>query len=82
MTNRLLKTNADMLKMASVETAKESERAVVDLETLQHTNQTLIETLDEVLQIQQEGRQKRQQASAELKRMEDELRSKLLELRR
>ena len=82
MTNRLLKTNADMLKMASVETAKESERAVVDLETLQHTNQTLIETLDEVLQIQQEGRQKRQQASAELKRMEDELRNKLLELRR
>lgn len=82
MTNRLLKTNADMLKLASVETAKESERAVVDLETLQHTNQTLIETLDEVLQIQQEGRQKRQQASAELKRMEDELRSKLLELRR
>ena len=82
MTNRLLKTNADMLKMASVETAKESERAVVDLETLQHTNQTLIETLDEVLQIQQEGRQKRQQASAELKRMEDELCNKLLELRR
>lgn len=82
MTNRLLKTNADMLKLASVETAKESERAVVDLETLQHTNQTLIETLDEVLQIQQEGRQKRQQASAELKRMEDELRNKLLELRR
>ena len=82
MTNRLLKTNADMLKMASVETAKESERAVVDLETLQHTNQTLIETLDEVLQIQQEGRQKRQQASAELKRMEDELRNKLLGLRR
>ena len=82
MTNRLLKTNADMLKMASVETAKESERAVVDLETLQHTNQALIETLDEVLQIQQEGRQKRQQASAELKRMEDELRNKLLELRR
>ena len=82
MTNRLLKTNADMLKMASVETAKESERAVVDLETLQHTNQTLIETLDEVLQIQQEGRQKRQQASAELKRMEDKLRNKLLELRR
>ena len=82
MTNRLLKTNADMLKMASVETAKESERAVVDLETFQHTNQTLIETLDEVLQIQQEGRQKRQQASAELKRMEDELRNKLLELRR
>ena len=82
MTNRLPKTNADTLKMASVETAKESERAVVDLETLQHTNQTLIETLDEVFQIQQEGRQKRQQASAELKRMEDELRSKLLELRR
>ena len=82
MTNRLLKTNAYMLKLASVETAKESERAVVDLETLQHTNQTLIETLDEVLQIQQEGRQKRQQASAELKRMEDELRNKLLELRR
>ena len=81
MTNRLLKTNADMLKMASVETAKESERAVVDLETLQHTNQSLISTLDEVLQIQEEGRKKRTEASQELQRMEGELRRKLLELR-
>ena len=81
MTNRLLRTNADMLKMASVETAKESERAVVDLETLQHTNQSLISTLDEVLQIQEEGRKKRAEASQELQRMEGELRQKLLELR-
>ena len=81
MTNRLLRTNADMLKMASVETAKESERAVVDLETLQHTNQSLISTLDEVLQIQEEGRKKREEASQELQRMEGELRRKLLELR-
>ena len=81
MTNRLLKANADMLKTATVETAKESERSVVDLETLQHTNQALISTLDEVLQIQREGREKRQAASQELQRLEGELRQKLLELR-
>ena len=73
MTNTLLKKNADMLKTASVETAKESERAVVDLETLQHTNQSLIETLDEVLQIQTEGAQKRAAAQAELRKIEGEL---------
>lgn len=82
MTNTLLKKNADMLKTASVETAKESERAVVDLETLQHTNQSLIETLDEVLQIQTEGAQKRAVAQAELRKIEGELKQKLLEVRR
>ena len=82
MTNTLLKKNADMLKTASVETAKESERAVVDLETLQHTNQRLIETLDEVLQIQTEGAQKRAVAQAELRKIEGELKQKLLEVRR
>ena len=82
MTNTLLKKNADMLKTASVETAKESERAGVDLETLQHTNQSLIETLDEVLQIQTEGAQKRAAAQAELRKIEGELKQKLLEVRR
>ena len=82
MTNTLLKKNADMLKTASVETAKESERAVVDLETLQHTNQSLIETLDEVLQIQTEGAQKRAAAQVELRKIEGELKQKLLEVRR
>lgn len=82
MTNTLLKKNADMLKTASVETAKESERAVVDLETLQHTNQSLIETLDEVLQIQTEGAQKRAAAQAELRKIEGQLKQKLLEVRR
>ena len=82
MTNTLLKKNADMLKTASVETAKESERAVVDLETLQYTNQSLIETLDEVLQIQTEGAQKRAAAQAELRKIEGELKQKLLEVRR
>ena len=82
MTNTLLKKNADMLKTASVETAKESERAMVDLETLQHTNQSLIETLDEVLQIQTEGAQKRAAAQAELRKIEGELKQKLLEVRR
>ena len=81
MTNRLLKTNADMLKMASVETAKESQRSVVDLETLQHTNEQLISTLDEVLEIQKEGRQKRAEAETALRQLEGELRQKLLELR-
>ena len=81
MTNRLLKTNADMLKMASVETAKESQRSVVDLETLQHTNEQLISTLDEMLEIQKEGRQKRAEAETALRQLEGELRQKLLELR-
>ena len=81
MTNELLKKNADMLKVATVETAKESERGIVDIETLQHTNQQLISTLDEVVQIQTEGRQKRQEAEVELRRIEGELKQKLLEVR-
>ena len=81
MTNELLRKNADTLKMATVETARESERGIVDLETLKHTNESLISTLDEVMKIQEEGRQKRAAAEVELNRMEGELKSKLLELR-
>ena len=81
MTNELLKKNADMLKMGTVETAKEAERSVVDIETLQHTNQQLISTLDEVLNIQKEGAAKRKAAEAELGRIEGELKQKLMELR-
>lgn len=81
MTNELLKKNADTLKMGTVETSKEAERAVVDIETLQHTNQQLIETLDEVMKIQTEGAQKRKEAEAELSRIEGELKKKLMELR-
>ena len=79
--NELLKKNADLLKMGTIETAKEAERSVVDIETLQHTNQQLISTLDEVLNIQREGAQKRRAAEAELGRIEGELKQKLLELR-
>ncbi len=81
MTNDLLQQNADMLHMGTVEAAKESERSVVDIETLQHTNQQLISTLDEVMQIQEDGRKKRAEAEAELGRIEGELKQKLLELR-
>ena len=81
MTNSLLKKNADMLKMGTIETAREAERSVVDMETLQHTNQQLISTLDEVLNIQKEGAAKRRAAEAELGRIEGELKQKLLELR-
>jgi uncharacterized protein YaaN involved in tellurite resistance len=81
MTNKLLTQNADMLKMGTIATAKEAERAIVDLETLQHTNEQLISTLDEVMKIQQEGRQKRQQAEVELARIESDLKTKLRELR-
>ena len=81
MTNELLKKNADMLKVATIETAKESERGIVDIETLQHTNESLISTLDEVMAIQTEGRQKRKDAEVELQRIESELRQKLLEVR-
>ena len=81
MTNELLKKNADMLKMGTIETAKEAERSVVDIQTLQHTNQQLISTLDEVMKIQQDGAQKRKEAEAELGRIEGELKQKLLELR-
>lgn len=80
MTNELLRKNADTLKMATVETAKESERGIVDIETLKHTNESLIATLDEVFHIQQEGRQKRRDAELELGRIENELKQKLLEL--
>ena len=82
MTNELLKKNADMLKMGTIQTAKEAERSVVDIETLQHTNEQLISTLDEVLNIQREGAQKRKAAEAELGRIEGQLRAKLLELRK
>ena len=81
MTNELLQKNADMLKMGTIETAKEAERSVVDIQTLQHTNQQLISTLDEVMKIQQEGAQKRREAEVELGRIEGELKQKLLELR-
>ena len=80
MTNELLKKNADMLKMGTVQTAKEAERSIVDIETLQHTNQQLISTLDEVLNIQREGAAKRKAAEAELGRIEGELKQKLMEL--
>ena len=81
MTNELLQKNADLLKMGTVETAREAERSVVSIETLQHTNQQLISTLDEVMKIQTEGAQKRREAEAELGRIEGELKQKLLELR-
>ncbi len=81
MTNQLLKKNADMLKMGTIDTAREAERSVVSIETLQHTNNQLIATLDEVMKIQTEGAQKRKEAEAELGRIEGELKQKLLELR-
>ena len=81
MTNELLRKNAEKLMMATVETAKESERGIVDMETLKATNESLISTLDEVMNIQQEGRQKRREAEAELQNMERELKNKLLEIR-
>ena len=81
MTNELLKKNADTLKMGTIATAKEAERSVVDIETLQHTNEQLISTLDEVARIQHEGAVKRKEAEAELGRIEGELKQKLMELR-
>ncbi len=80
-TNELLRKNAETLHMATVETAKESERGIVDLETLQKTNADLVQTLDDVMRIQMEGRQKRQAAEMEMHRMEEELKRKLLEIR-
>ena len=80
MTNTLLQQNADLLKMGTIETAREAERGVVDIETLQHTNQQLISTIDEVLNIQKEGADKRRAAEAELHRIEGELRQKLMQL--
>lgn len=81
-TNELLRKNAEALHVASVETARESERGIVDLETLKKTNADLIQTLDDVLKIQQDGREKRRQAETEMARMEDDLKKKLLEIRR
>ena len=80
-TNELLKKNAEMLKMGTIATAKEAERSIIDIETLQHTNQQLITTLDEVIQIQKDGAQKRREAEVELGRIEGELKQKLMELR-
>lgn len=80
-TNELLRKNAEALKMGSIETAKEAERGIVDLETLKHTNQMLIETLESVRQIQAEGSQKRREAEVELGRIESELKKKLLEIK-
>ena len=80
-TNSLLKKNAEALHMASVETAKEAERGIVDIETLKKTNQDLIATLDDVMKVQAEGRQKRLAAEAEMAKMEADLKNKLLEIR-
>lgn len=82
MTNQLLKKNAEALKIATVETAKESERGIVDIETLKQTNETLISTLDEVMRIQEEGRSKRKEAEAELMQIEGAMREKLMEMSR
>lgn len=82
MTNALLKKNAETLKMATVETAKESERGIVDIETIKQTNETLISTLDEVMRIQEDGRTKRREAETELVQIEDAMRKKLLEMSR
>lgn len=81
MTNELLRKNAAALKMATIETAKESERSIVDIETLKNTNQSLISTLDEVMKIQAEGRAKRHAAEEELGRIENELKGRLLQMR-
>lgn len=81
LTNQMLRKNAETLKMATVETAKESERGIVDIETLRATNESLISTLDEVMRIQQEGRQKRAEAEVELRRLEGDLKQKLLSIR-
>ena len=80
MTNALLRKNAETLKMATIETAKETERGIVDMETLKATNEPLIATLDEVMKIQTEGKEKRRAAEVELNRMEGELKQKLLEI--
>ena len=80
MTNELLKKNAEKLKLSTIETAKESERGIVEMETIRATNESLISTLDEVMRIQQEGRQKRQEAEVEMQRLETELKQKLLQM--
>lgn len=78
MTNKLLKSNADQLKINTIETAKASERGVVDVETIKHTNESLITALEEVRNIQIEGSKKRQEAKKEIKNLEDELKNKLM----
>ena len=80
MTNELLRKNAAVLKTAAVESAKESERGIVDMETLKNTNASLISTLDEVMKIQAEGRERRRNAEVEMQHMEEELKQKLLEM--
>ena len=80
-TNELLRKNAAVLHQSSVETARAAERSIVDINTLTETNQLLIQTLDEVMQIQAEGKQKRQQAEVELNRIEDTLKQRLLQMR-
>ena len=82
LTNQMLRKNAETLKMATIETARESERGIVDIETLRATNESLISTLDEVMQIQAEGRQKRAEAEVELRKLEDDLKHKLLSVRK
>ncbi|MGI6608045.1 MAG: toxic anion resistance protein [Erysipelotrichaceae bacterium] len=82
MTNELLKKNAEALKQGTIETAEASERSIVEIETLQYTNKSLIETLDEVLRIQTEGRERRNAAEIELRKLENELKNKLLEIKK
>ena len=82
MTNALLQKNAETLKMATIEAAKESERGIVDIETLKKTNESLISTFDEIMNIQKEGHQKRMEAEVEMNRLESELKNKLLEINR
>jgi len=82
MTNELLRKNAETLKMESIATAKESERGIVDIETLRNTNESLITTFDEVLKIQAEGRQKRKEVEIELEKLENDLKTKMLEMKR
>ena len=81
MTNELLRKNAEKLKMSTIETARESERGIVDMETLRQTNQSLISTLDEVVKIQEEGKTRRREAEQERGRLENELKQKLLDIR-
>ena len=82
MTNELLKKNAEKLKMATIDTVKESERGIVDIETLKQTNESLIATLDEVMHIQQEGREKRKAAEQEMQKLELDLKQKLLQIQK
>jgi uncharacterized protein YaaN involved in tellurite resistance len=81
MTNELLLKNAESLKQGSIDIAKESERGIVDIETLRTTNESLINTLDEILRIQEEGKTKRKEAETELNKIEEQLKNKLLEFK-